>query len=354
MCGIVYYKNFNNQSVVTSVINRYFKQRERGLDGFGFYIPQMDRLTHNTREQRILHLLAKGPAASEVLYHHRMPTSTANVRNAAHPFSTKHNFKNQYVFVHNGVIYNPSELHAIHEQIGLDYVSEQSDGSFNDSESLMYDLALYLEGRQTGLKAQGSIAFVMIKRDPEGKATNLYFGRNIGSPLWMSKTDSELSLASETTKGDKAIKVEPNQLYDFNYATRALTKTYLYIPNYSYTPGLGGHWWDQESKSYISEYSDEDNFSEVYEQGEALAYQLFADADNDVDLALRDVEDQIDGLLGRLNRLGPLMANLKPGSRKFNRRLQEKTNLDLKLEIAEQAQWTLTDMNVGSLPAVIT
>lgn len=158
--------------------------------------------------------------------HHRFPTSTANVRNACHPFSTKDFFENNYVAVHNGVVHNTLELRELHEKLGIEYVSKQDSGRFNDSEALAYDLALYLEGFTTKLTARGSIAFIIIKRDSAGKPLMMFFGRNSNSPLKMKKTKHSLTLSSEG-EGDV---VEVDKLYSYSYDTGELVKRSLIIP----------------------------------------------------------------------------------------------------------------------------
>ena len=91
----------------------------------------------------------------EVLFHHRFSTSTADVPNACHPFSTKDFFKNNYVGVHNGVIGNDDELEKQHLELGINYISRQTNGQFNDSEALIYDIARYLEGEVDELHPLG-------------------------------------------------------------------------------------------------------------------------------------------------------------------------------------------------------
>lgn len=164
----------------------------------------------------------------EVLFHHRFSTSTADVPNACHPFSTKDHFKNNYVGVHNGVLSNENKLEKAHLALGINYVSKQKDGRFNDSEALVYDIARYLEGEVDELTAQGSIAFIMIKRNKDGKPTTLFFGRNSGNPLMIKKTKHSLTISSQG-EGKPA---EVNQLYSYDYDTGELTKRYMYIPYY--------------------------------------------------------------------------------------------------------------------------
>lgn len=172
--------------------------------------------------------LLKRENAQEVLFHHRFPTSTENVRNACHPFSTKEVFKHNYVMIHNGVINNPREVKIEHDKLGIKYVSEQEDGKFNDSEALVYDLARYFEGEVKDLTARGTIAFIAIKRDIKtGKSLELLFGRNGGNPLWLRKNKKMLTLSSESTDGEM---IPINQLHTYNYETKKITKEYLFIP----------------------------------------------------------------------------------------------------------------------------
>jgi hypothetical protein len=235
MCGIVYFKSFIGKNVSKQTIAQFQKQRTRGTSGFGFYIPAMNRLTHNERERRILRLL-KREKTSEVLFHHRFPTSTANVRNACHPFSTHNHFKHNYVLVHNGVIWNNDELEREHTKLGIEYVSRQENGQFNDSEALLYDIALFLEGEQTELKAAGDNAFIVIENDEKGIPINVHFGRNLGNPLMMDFQTEFLSLTSEGT----GVNIVPDQLYTFNYAECKLSLRPVTIPIYEW----------RESRSY--------------------------------------------------------------------------------------------------------
>lgn len=241
MCGIVYSKSFNNKDVTKEVLQRFEFQRNRGTTSFGFYIPERDQLTHNIKESRIKRLLRRDKGKNhEILFHHRLSTSTADVRSACHPFSTKDFFENNYVGVHNGMIFNDSELEKEQSKLGINYVSRQPDGRFNDSEALIYDIARYLEGEKEDITASGTIAFVIIKRDSNGKPRTLFFGRNTGNPLVMQKDKDGITLSS-LGKGEI---VEPNRLYSYDYETGKLDKRYMNIPqsyrSYS-TPYVSGY-----------------------------------------------------------------------------------------------------------------
>lgn len=253
MCGIVYSKSLVGKPVNKTIKKRYIAQRSRGSDGFGFYTPETNRLTHNAKEGRIMSLLRRNKKATEILFHHRYPTSTENVRNACHPFSTKDYFKHNYIVVHNGVIWNKDELRATHEQRGIDYVSEQEDGRFNDSEALAYDIAMYLEGKVDKLTAEGTMAIIAIQRDNKGRAKALYFGRNSGNPLMMKHTDKTFTLSSE---GEGTL-IDPDTMYKFDYKTQAISRSACVFPSwtkrsyYGDYEGYGyGHNWSPRDQDY--------------------------------------------------------------------------------------------------------
>jgi hypothetical protein len=234
MCGLVYYKSFNGSDVIRDAIWRYQAQRTRGTEGFGFYLPSFNELVHSPSEDRILTLL-RSYEAPEVLYHHRRPTSTANVENACHPFNTGDFFDKRYVLIHNGMVHNAATLKAEHERMGIEYSSMQPDAKFNDSEALLWDVALYLEGQQSKLTAEGSIAFIIIEHDVNDRARKLHFARN-SSPLYIQIDDKRLALASEAKwkENESAEMIMSNFLYSFTYSSRTLGLKALEVPTYSY------------------------------------------------------------------------------------------------------------------------
>jgi len=237
-----------------TVLKRFEAQRSRGTTSFGFYVSDSNKLCHNVKEGRIKTLL-KREKGSDILFHHRFSTSTPDVRNACHPFSTKQYFESEYIGVHNGVVTNPTELRIQHQERGIQYVSVQPDDRFNDSEALIYDLARYMEGEVDSLTARGTIAFVMIKRNKAGKPVTLFFGRNYGNPLKMKKTDNSLTISS-TGEGEQ---VEPNQLYSFDYDTKKIRKRPLTIPSgyyggsYRQSKGYQPGWYSKPSPKAVAE-----------------------------------------------------------------------------------------------------
>ena len=245
MCGIVYSKNFLGGDVTKTILRRFEAQRTRGTTSFGFYVPERDQLTVNVKEGRIKNRLKKN-RQSEVLFHHRFSTSTVDVPSACHPFSTKKHWKNQYIGVHNGVIRNAYELEKEQSAAGVEYVSKQTDGTFNDSEALIYDIAGVLEGEEREIKAEGSMAFIIVKKNEYGKPVNLFFGRNSSNPLVMKKTKYSLTLSSQG-EGEP---ITPNVLYSYDYDTGILVQRPLTFPSYSHIQPYYG-----SDYHYLSQYT---------------------------------------------------------------------------------------------------
>lgn len=229
MCGIVYLHDFAGNPVNNGILQQFDLQRHRGVEGFGLFDGQEGNIIRATTEDKILKWLCKYDS-SLIMFHHRLPTSTINVKQAAHPFSTKDYFGNtQYILVHNGVISNSKELRKAHKKLGIKYQSLLKNGTFNDSEALLWDLSLYLEGKQDSLKIVGLTAFICVKLT-DGELDKLYFGRNI-NPLMLFRTPKGIGLSSEGV----GKMIDPHCLYTWNYKLKRLTDKYLSIPAYHAT-----------------------------------------------------------------------------------------------------------------------
>lgn len=258
MCGIIFAESFDGNPVNQLVMKQFKAQQHRGVQGFGVFDKQCARLVRNTKKKKIMRWLKNHPSSS-IMFHHRFPTSTDNVKNACHPFSTKDHFKTQYILVHNGHIGNARALKVEHEKLGIEYYSTQSDGRFNDSEALLWDVALYLEGKQDELKAYGGIAFICLAIPKDGrKVSKLHFGRN-ANPINMVLDEGMIMLSSE---GDGE-ETKPNTLYSYSYRSKKLDTKALTVPRmapytgpaYDNSAYMGGYrptgeWEDGEWISY--------------------------------------------------------------------------------------------------------
>ena len=73
------------------VQRRYTAQKSRGVRGFGYIAVEngkIKRVVRSTTEAGIEREL-KQETASEILFHHRLPTSTPNVEDSTHPIVIK-------------------------------------------------------------------------------------------------------------------------------------------------------------------------------------------------------------------------------------------------------------------------
>lgn len=262
MCGIVYAQDFKGKSVNERVFDQYTQQRNRGIQGFGLYDGKENHIVKTPSESKIVDWLIKYDSHL-LLFHHRYPTSTKNTKQTAHPFSTKKHFgDNEYILVHNGHIYNAYSLKNEHEKLGIKYSGLDGDHKFNDSEALLWDFALYMEGIQDKPKAYGNIAFVCIKKY-KGKLDKLYFGRN-NNPLHIHLDKAGLMLSSEG-KGDN---IEAGKLYTFEYGTKNLTNKDLVFAVSSPSTYTQTDWdrWDKEEQEEEHEAEPAREFSfQVYE-----------------------------------------------------------------------------------------
>lgn len=239
MCGIAFAKRINGQNVNELIMRTYFKQKSRGSNGFGFIDIVHGKHYRTKYEHQILHFL-KHNRSTDILFHHRRPTSSPNCEEANHPISTGVNFENKYYLVHNGAISNSQSLYHQHlNRYGLVYSTvvymDQGRPVFTDSESLLMELALYLEGKKKDIDAVGGMAFILLKTDKDNKPLAIYFGRNNGSPLKMSAEKNELILSSEGDGDD----VETNQLYELPYSDNQIIKRPLTFARSEYNQGSG-------------------------------------------------------------------------------------------------------------------
>lgn len=217
MCGIIYARNKKGNSVAGLVWQKYAEQRSRGTEGFGFVAIDKNGIAQVFRaekEKTIKEMLSKCND-SEILFHHRYPTSTPNIIQATHPIIIKmKDNKFNYAVVHNGVITNDEELKAEHEKMGYTYNTRiiektiaggeiiKKSECFNDSEALAVEVALYLEKRKEKIDARGSIALIALRLEKEtNKVVDMFYGRNLGNPLKIKRSKKSIVISSENPEG---------------------------------------------------------------------------------------------------------------------------------------------------------
>lgn len=215
------------------MLDQFDKQKHRGRLGFGLYDRDYGHIVKSPKERKALSWLARYPS-SEIMFHHRYPTSTENTKSAAHPFSTRKFFKGvNYILVHNGQVSNAWELKKAHDELGIVYSSLQADGRYNDSEALLWDVSLYLQGKQDEMKAKGTIAFICMALYTDKTKDTLYFARNTNPLNMFFNKKKGLFLSSE----GKGAPILAHKLYSFKYLNKHMEYKELLIPtNYVPTP----------------------------------------------------------------------------------------------------------------------
>ena len=221
MCGIIYAKNLRDNHPVNNLVKvLYENQKERGQLGFGFVGLKKERIgTYRATDERdILHYLDEYQY-DEVIFHHRLPTSTQNTLKSTHPFIIEMGEK-RYYFMHNGIIQNAEGLKEKHAGKGITYSSGEGD-SFNDSESLGWEFCLWLAHQQESMEAVGAVALVCLEVSKKtNQAEKLYFYRNACAPLRIYKDKTLLLLVSE---GNYA-SIKESRLYFWDYRRRQIRR----------------------------------------------------------------------------------------------------------------------------------
>lgn len=210
MCGIIgVFKKTGDAN--RDVANIFQEQADRGNKGFGTLFIKDKKIIEISRACEpalfIHDLLNKDNLANMIVSHHRFPTSSDNLLSQTHPIVVANkNLNFDYYVVHNGVINNEDDLRTIHEDLGYKYTTLITETrytvtteSFNDSESLAIELAMFIERKKKTIDAKGSFAFIVIQVDKkEHKIMNVFFGTNGGNPLkLMAKKGREIILRSE-------------------------------------------------------------------------------------------------------------------------------------------------------------
>ena len=311
MCGIIYTSRFNGSNANRTIKKLYFKQKTRGKEGFGFI--NIDTMAyHRTKyEDEILGLMKKNKGKT-ILFHHRNPTSTWNSVETAHPILADDKvYKHKYYLTHNGKINNYLDLKKVHEKdFALKYKTyyefkygDKEWCSFNDSESLLHELAMYIEDTKSTkkLEAYGAIAFILLQTDKDDKPLNLYFGRNFRNPLKIVHNEKELTISSD---GEGEL-VEANKLFKFNYDTGLTTYEALefkptettgtseYMGNRNYgRPGNSGFMMGQRDLPIIQQPSGplnlDDSRLQGWDDGVPISQDFFKEMDTEALIMHRD------------------------------------------------------------------
>lgn len=233
MCGIVAVCRFDEKPAAKMVLKRYRYQKTRGSEGYGYVDVRKNGgfggYVRATDEEQITEALEENTNPF-VIFHHRFPTSTKNIVEAAHPIKVSHpSLKHDYYVIHNGIIWNADDLKSEHSKLGFTYSTTivtkyvttvktytLPTSAFNDSEALAVELALKIEGKKEAITCRGSIAFIALQVDKgSNKATAMYYGRNSGSPLKLEIASTFFALKSE----GHGISLDTDILYRYDVKT---------------------------------------------------------------------------------------------------------------------------------------
>lgn len=230
MCGIITVVKKNSETTATAdaILGMLTQQLHRGSQGFG-YVAFNEKVENFVRRETRFEIekpLANNEARS-IMFHHRLPTSTPNYADCAHPILVSHKeLKYDYYVIHNGVISNHGVLKAEHEALGYVYTTlvetttkTQSNvlkrEQYNDSEALAIDLARFFEGKTDKIASVGSIAFVALQVNKKNRnVVGVWWGRN-SSPLTINVTENGIVLRSE----GEVEQVEADILYRLDMKT---------------------------------------------------------------------------------------------------------------------------------------
>lgn len=224
MCGLIAVKNLIDDVPVNQVVRTLYEgQKLRGSDGFGFVgLTKKNIGTYRATDEKGIVKHLNDNRFDEILFHHRLPTSTDNTIPTTHPFEIKIESKGKrYFFAHNGIVNNDDDLWEKHLKLGIDYHSlDKKDGSFNDSESLGWEFCLWLNGMVDKFEARGSVALLCLELNEKNQAQKLFFYRNDSNPLNLFRSKQYLMLSSEG--GGEEVKA--NQVYYYDYKTKQIRK----------------------------------------------------------------------------------------------------------------------------------
>lgn len=237
MCGVIYGSRSDGQPIGNAVLKRYNHQRKRGFNGFGYiaitdgYISEYKRF----EKEEDCDAAVRQCQASEILFHHRLPTSVDNYEEVAHPIKISNKIlKHDYYLIHNGVLRNHDYLKVKHEKLGFKYTTiietetitrtvkaeyRETKEEYNDSEALAVDLALFLERKQEKIESVGTIAFICLQTNKRGRVLKIFYGRNTGNPLVLEKNNDLFFIKSEGA----GISIKQDELVELDYKTKELS-----------------------------------------------------------------------------------------------------------------------------------
>ena len=287
MCGIIGGFNIGKKSeepVNEWVIHQFEDQKNRGSNGFGVIFIEKDGSYQVKRATEITKCFMDiyKKEVSMMLMHHRIPTSSQNKMLQTHPMIVDNgSLKYKYLIIHNGIIKNADKMRKKHEELGFVYGTLQSKNEYydeyNDSESLAIEIARFMEGQIKEIETTGSAALIGAQIDKKkDKIIKIFFNRNDGNPLHMSKTRDKIRLSSEG-EGDNT---KEDILYSFNLKDFKLKKQTMKIDEQKYEYcGYSSH---HPHSPYYN--SSEERTMHAYNHGTKRFEEINSETENAPDL----------------------------------------------------------------------
>lgn len=228
MCGLITVfhpeRNIDNQVL----IDHFLAQRSRGVRGFGYTYLSRSGFLKTERFEHEAECFYKLPSVRSKLiqFHHRTPTSTENCAFQNHPI-TKRTMSGFYSITHNGMIDNYKDLRnnddkhkeVVYTTQGKEPLNERPPlVNFNDSETLLHEIVFNIEEPEHEIKAEGTIAFVLLEADVRRRLKYLSYGRNIGNPLYHAiEKDGTHVISSENSEMSFSEIIEINKMFTWEF-----------------------------------------------------------------------------------------------------------------------------------------
>ena len=355
MCGIIFSANFGKTKEEPSnewIVNQYQDQVRRGTNGFGVVFIQPDgtyKITRACEQTKILmDIYHKDNQAPIILMHHRFPTSSENKMMETHPIEVDNgSLKYKYLMVHNGIINSTEEIKKEHEELGFIYTTERKrddslDNEFNDSECLAIELSRLIEKQTDKIKTNGSMAFIVLQIDREkNKIIQIFFGRDDGTPLKMSKTQNKIRLSSEGEGNN----IEALTLYSCDLIDFKLKKEKFIIAPEDWSgirkiyPANRGVIQEGDEELEEEETEEITTIEELFEKIEEQREEKNDTIDDIVEQHLGNIEIILNGLKGELMRYNDITEVDD---------LSIKNNIEKEFDkIIENAEIVLADYNAS-------
>ncbi len=243
MCGII---ASIGGDTVANTLEQYNKQKGRGQQGFGLVALKggkrvaFERATTEASIKALMMSIAD-LKPDTILFHHRFPTSTANLVEAAHPLPiSKKGWQHRYWMLHNGVVSGQDageikkdgyklksrieEIRYLRTYSGRMY-SEIVDSEVNDSEYLGYYVASFLEGKRQDIPMSGAIACFVLQENKKTGACQVFAMRNYMNPIEVVRSkDKGVHTLQLSSEGKKGATLEPHKIWHVDMQTLKLSE----------------------------------------------------------------------------------------------------------------------------------